>query len=236
MLPGNHFLDTLPDNVRRKLSFQLQPVHLPKRTQLSFEGEMVDTIYFPVSAVISKYQTTAEGHTIEVALAGREGGVGLAAAASASEAISASEVLLAGAVLKVGSANFNMIAETEPQLSSAAVGLIDDETKRKTRRLICNRYHNVEQRFCTWLLTLADRSGKTKLRVTQEEIARALGVHRPTVTDASQILRAHGMIGHPQGVVNILDPDKLESAACECREALRVVSRQSAITQASPAF
>lgn len=219
---GNYFIDSLPAEVRKKLAFQLQTVRLAKRSRLACEGEEADTVYFPITAVISKYQTTKEGQTMEVAIAGKEGAAGLTSAYGSGESISSSEVLLGGWAAKIRSEYFRKIGEKDAALRTQVISLIDVETKRKTRRLICNRYHTVEQRLCTWLLMLHDRRGSTKFRITQAEIARALGIHRPTVTLATHLLRNQQLINQATGIINVLDIGGIETMACECRDVLRI--------------
>ena len=46
----------------------------------------------------------------------------------------------------------------------------------------CNATHDLESRLCRWLLQARDRTGQTKLPLTQEFLAQMLGVKRTTVT------------------------------------------------------
>lgn len=218
MHTGNYFIDSLPDEIRRKLKPHIQVEKPAKRRQLCAEGKPVEIIYFPLTAVVSKYQAAGGSRAVETSLTGREGAVGMASAFNSNRAsIGSSEVLLSGFTLKIDAKTFLKIAEGEARLKSIAVQTIDSETKRKTRRIVCNRYHTVEQRLCTWLLRLVDRCELTSLNVTQSDIARALGIHRPTVTEGCHILRDQHIIRQSNGAVEIANPEQLEKLACECR-------------------
>ena len=80
----------------------------------------------------------------------------------------------------------------------------------------CNRLHSVEQRFARWLLMSADRFQSNKLPLTQDYIATMLGVRRPGVSETASELQRSGLIGYKHGLIEIIDREGLEQAACEC--------------------
>jgi hypothetical protein len=47
----------------------------------------------------------------------------------------------------------------------------------------CNALHNIEQRFCRWLLQTLDRSENDTITLTQEFLSEMLGVGRTSVTE-----------------------------------------------------
>lgn len=77
-------------------------------------------------------------------------------------------------------------------------------------------YHSVKERLCTWLLLVQDRCGKKKLKLTHEQIARVLGVYRPSVTCIALEMRASKLINYSRGGMSIRDRAKMESSACGC--------------------
>ena len=52
--------------------------------------------------------------------------------------------------------------------------------------------------------------------LTQEQIARSLGVHRPSLTHIAQNLRERKIIDYVRGKIFILNQADLEKAACSC--------------------
>jgi CRP-like cAMP-binding protein len=80
----------------------------------------------------------------------------------------------------------------------------------------CNRLHSAEERLCRWLLMTHDRVGGDQFPLTQEFMARMLGVRRPTVSLVASTLQRAGLIQYSRGKVMVLDRPGLESAACEC--------------------
>src|SRR3954449_4630286 len=58
----------------------------------------------------------------------------------------------------------------------------------------CNALHNVEQRFCRWLLQTWYRSEGDTITLTQEFLGEMLGVRRTSVTEIASELQASGII------------------------------------------
>jgi CRP-like cAMP-binding protein len=80
----------------------------------------------------------------------------------------------------------------------------------------CHALHTVPQRCALWLLMCRDRAGRDQFPFTHEALARLLGVRRASVTEAAQALQAAGLIRYRRGWVEVLQPDRLASAACAC--------------------
>ena len=68
----------------------------------------------------------------------------------------------------------------------------------------------------TWLLMVQDRCGRTTLNLTHEQIARTLGVYRPSVTCIAQELRDMKLINYSRGGISICNRKKVEASACTC--------------------
>lgn len=88
--------------------------------------------------------------------------------------------------------------------------------KQISQRVVCGNHHLIEERLSTWFLMLDDRCDKDGLRITHEQIAHFLGVHRPSITFIAQALRKKDIIEYSRGRIKILDRSRLEQLACEC--------------------
>ena len=93
---------------------------------------------------------------------------------------------------------------------------LDIYIRQISQKAICNMYHSVKERLCTWLLMVQDRCGKTTLNLTHEQIARILGVYRPSITCIAQDLRGSKLINYSRGGIAIVDRRRIELAACNC--------------------
>ena len=60
-----------------------------------------------------------------------------------------------------------------------------------------------------------DRVRADELTMTQDTLARMLGVHRPTISEAADSLRHRELIAYHRGRITITDRSGLEAASCE---------------------
>jgi len=86
---------------------------------------------------------------------------------------------------------------------------------------VCNRHHTVDQQLCRWLLLNLDRLPTNELIMTQDLIARMLGVRREGVTETALKLQHANLIRYTRGRITVLDRPGLEQRACECYAVVR---------------
>ena len=84
------------------------------------------------------------------------------------------------------------------------------------KRQVCHRRHAIDQQLCRIILLCLDRTQARELTLTQELIARTMGVRREAVTLAAQKLQEAGLISYSRGTIEVLDRTGLEAQACEC--------------------
>lgn len=213
---NNQLLRALPKQLFDKLKGSLRSVSLTKDQFLFLQDDDLDYVYFPETAVISELKTLDDGRTVEVALEGNEAAVGLTAVFCHSKAANCSQVAQAGSAVRIEREVLEKMARLHPELASLLLPDMDQYIRQISQRAICNMYHSVKERFCTWLLMLQDRSGKKTLKLTHEQIARTLGVYRPSVTCIALEMREEGLIDYSRGGITIKDRRKMEEAACPC--------------------
>jgi Crp-like helix-turn-helix domain len=74
----------------------------------------------------------------------------------------------------------------------------------------------VELFICRWLRMCYNRARRREFPMRHEFLAMMLGVHRPTVSTAANMLPKAGLITYHYGNLTILEPDALVDGACEC--------------------
>ena len=84
------------------------------------------------------------------------------------------------------------------------------------QKVVCIRRHSIEQQLCRTLLACLDRKDQEPLVLTQELIARTMGVRREAVTLAAQKLQAAGLIAYARGHITVIDRTGIEAQSCEC--------------------
>lgn len=217
---ANHLLESLPAHELADLLPFLERVEFAGDEFVYQPEDEIEFIYFPETAVMSEFQILEDGRTVEIAMTGREGIIGMSAVFNGQQAINWTQVSVAGTALKVNTQFLREEFQSGGALQAVFLDYVNNYISQISQRVICNSYHTVEQRFCSWLLMLQDRKKSSKVPMTQEQIARFLGVHRPSVTQIAQTLRRKKIINYIRGKISIIDRPKLENSACECYEVI----------------
>ena len=213
---GNRLLHSIdPEHLLRLRQF-IKRVSLMKDQYIYQQDDRMGTIFFPESAVVSEFQILEDGRTIEVGIIGSEGAVGIPSAFNSCRAANCTQVCVPGTALAIGRDVFEREVISDPRLQLVLHTYLNTQIKQLSQRVVCNSFHSVEQRFCTWLLTLQHRSRRERFRLTHEHVARVLGVHRPSVTCIAQTLRNMKLIDYGRARLVICDSVGLQKLACRC--------------------
>jgi len=215
--PENEILRGLPADMRRLLEAASKQVTLTKEQFLYQEGDRLDYLYFPVTAVISEFKILEDGRMVEIAVTGKEGAIGLSSVFSdAHTAQNCTQVSQAGLATRVDAVTFEKMLQANDKLRIGLSRFVNIYIRQISQKAICNMYHSVKERLCTWLLMLQDRSGRSTLNLTHEQIARTLGVYRPSITCIAQELRESKLINYSRGGISIRNRALIEDSACAC--------------------
>jgi CRP-like cAMP-binding protein len=183
-------------------------------------GDVLDRVYFPGDGVYSITQIMRNGRTIEVATVGNEGFIGI-------NALFGARRWFAGALVKIpdNAAQAMSIKAFRRELNRRrAFATLANRYAQVflaslMRSVACNGLHSVNQRCARWLLTTRDRVGRNEFPLTQEFLARMLGVRRPTVTLALAALQHRHLIEYGNRRLVILNRAGLQAMSCECYSA-----------------
>lgn len=215
-LSSNRLIGLLNVNDFARLRPHLEPVTLSPGENLYQPQDHIRHIYFPETAVISDLQMLEDGRTVEIAMTGKEGVVGLSSVFNSQTAANWTEVVVAGTALKLNAQFLKQELGSNNSLQSSLFGCINSYIEQISQKVICNNYHQLKERFCSWLLMLQNRNGGNKFFLTHEQIARFLGVHRPGISHITLSLREKGIIDYRRGQIIILKHRELENLTCSC--------------------
>lgn len=214
----NRLLAALPRAEYERIVPHLERVELPQGKVLFEAGDHIRHAHFPVRGVVSLLSMTEEGETVEIAMAGSEGMVGVPLVLRVGVSPYRCLVQISGAGLRMRAdvlrAEFNRSEHFQDLMLRYTHALL----AQISQSAICNRFHTVEARFCRWLLVILDRVHSDTFYLTQEFISHMLGTPRTVVTVAANKLQDAGLIRYRRGKITILDQRGLEEAACECYE------------------
>lgn len=217
----NFLLASLPSEALSRLLPLLCPMDLPVRLPLHQHDVAIETVYFPVSGMISLVGNLDDGTQAEVGIIGREGMLGISLLSESDTPFVDSMVQMSGTGLRMKASAFRHEIEVNPPFKRLILNYSEALQAQIMQTAACNGRHGLEQRFVRWLLMAHDRAGCDTLPLTQEFMAMMLGVHRPSISITAGILQRSGLIRCDRGQVTVLNRPGLEEACCDCYEMVK---------------
>ena len=213
---GNLLLAGLPVDLYQRIAAKLEPVQLPHGHTIVPAAGTLDHFYFITSGLVSLLYETEDGESAEIAIVGREGGIGLSLVMGGRAFPAQAVVQMPGTAWLLRADVMLREFEQEPALRRIVLLYTQALMTQMAQTVVCNRHHSVELQLCRWILLSLDRLSVNELHMTQEMIAHMLGVRRAGVTEAVARLQEAGLIERQRGQITVRDRDGLEARACEC--------------------
>lgn len=213
---NNHLLAALPEEDLSRLLPFLELIALPAGTVLYESGEQMRYLYFPTDSIVSLLYGVEDGSSVEVAVMGNEGVVGLALYMGGETALSRAIVQSSGSAYRMKGQVLKSPFGNAGPLQQLLLRYTQALLTQMAQRLVCTRAHSLDQQFCCWLLQCFDRLPAIHLQMTQELIASTLGVRRGGVSEMAGNLQRAGFISYRRGCITLLDRRGLEGRSCEC--------------------
>lgn len=180
-------------------------------------GQEVDTVYFLEEGLCSTVVMMENGSSIEVAMIGRDGFLGLEAVLGTGRSLGRSFVQIGGAGYAIDAGI--LVKQSQDASGNLRICLqraVQGFLAQTVQNAVCNRVHELEKRLARRLLLCHDRVQVNDLPITQELLALMLGTNRSSVTVAAGMLSKAGLIENSRGRVRIENHKGLEEVACEC--------------------
>jgi CRP-like cAMP-binding protein len=219
-LVKNRILRQLSADELKSLQPWLIPMELRSNAVLHQSGETIQTIYFPLSGMISLLAVMQTGEAIETGIVGADGLVG-GGSPTNGHLFGQATVQLDGAALTMPKAKFVDAYHEHPHLRKLVDRYQSILLMQAQQNAACHALHSVRSRLCRWMLQSADMIGSNTIDLTQDFLSHMMGVRRTTVTMEAQSLVQAGMIRYRRGHITILNRDGLEECACECYAVIR---------------
>jgi CRP-like cAMP-binding protein len=211
-IPSNRLLSRVSASDLALLKPHLARVDLPLRKRLEAHSKPIDYVYFPDSGFAS---VVANGHDggvrgIEVGLIGREGMTGLAVVMGTDRTPHETFMQNAGTGWRVAAGNLRQAMEQSRTLQQSFLLYGHAFIVQATYTAMANGRSKLEDRLARWLLMARDRVDSDRLTLTHEFLSMMLGVRRPGVTVAINLLEKAGLIEASRGATTIIDREGLE--------------------------
>lgn len=212
----NRLLAALPYADWSRWTTYLELVELSVGQILFEHGCPISHVYLPVTSIVSLQCDLEDGTSSEFGLTGNEGAVGvfifLGTRSSTSNAVVIREGLAYRFSAELLLSEFNHSGPFRRLILRYTQAIMTEASQRA----VCHRRHSIDQQLCRIILLCLDRTHANQLALTQELIARTMGVRREAITAAAKKFQAAGMIRYVRGSITVLDRAGIESIACEC--------------------
>lgn len=215
-LVANRLFAAIPQDELQRFQAGVQMVELADAQILSEPGSHIQHAYFPITGCIALSKPDEPHPGLEIGLIGDEGMFGTSLVLGADTSPLRAIVHGASMALRIDAASFDRQLRQSPQFQRVLQHYIQVMMEQLAQSVVCIRFHLLQARLARLLLMIGDRTHSGSFHVTQEMLARRLGVRRAGVTAAAAQMQSRGLISYHRGDINILDRAHLLSSACSC--------------------
>ena len=183
----------------------MQRCELPLRMMLVTPNVAIEAVYFIEQGIGSVVARTTSGRDAEVGFIGFEGMTGSTLVMGDDRAAHACFVQLEGEAIRIDAAPFKAALAASPTLRLFLLRFVNTLHTQAGCTALVNARLKLEERLARWLLMCDDRVPGERLAITHEFLSIMLGVRRPGVTVALQLLEGRALIRSRRGEIVIRD-------------------------------
>ncbi len=183
---------------------------------LSDPGDQIKHVYFPNSGLISLLTVVAGHGSMEIGMVGNDGIAGVPLVLGITVSPVRTLVQCSGTALRIKAADFGKEIRRNAVLRRELNRYLYIFMAQVSQTVACNRHHLLDRRLARRLLMTHDRIRSGEFFLTQELLARMLGVRRVGVTKAAALLQDKKLIHYSRGHITILNRKGLERESCLC--------------------
>jgi CRP-like cAMP-binding protein len=183
----------------------LRETFLELRTPLETAGQPIDRVYFLESGLASVVAKKRANGDAEVGIIGFEGMTGTAVVMGDDRATHDCFIQMTSEALMIDTPLFMAALDKSKTLRPFLLRYVHALHIQATYTALINARSKIEERLARWLVMCGDRVVGNRIGITHEFLAVMLGVRRPGVTIALQILEGRGLIQSRRGEVIIRD-------------------------------
>mgnify|MGYP000376691831 CR=1 FL=1 len=212
---SNLMIGQLTPDLYEKLRPSFQLVCLEAEQLIFRPHEVIQYVFFPVSAIIAMQIDISDGSSADIVLIGKEGMVG-SGVMGGNQNFSRARVRFAGFAYNLPLSIF----QSELAQDSAFLRIWMAATRQMILQIamptVCSSKHSNEQQIIRWIMNTLDKTQGNTLQITHQEIADILGIRRESVTLAAGKLSQEGLIEVTRGHLRVLNRPVLQARAGDC--------------------
>jgi CRP-like cAMP-binding protein len=200
----NRILSRLSQEEFGLLRPHLDAVELPVRKQLESRNKPIEAVYF-IEHGFASVVANGTGRSIEVGIIGREGMTGLSVIMGTDRSPHETFIQAAGDGQRISSVKLCQAVEKSPALHRHLLRYGHAFVVQTAQTALANGRSKIEERLARWLLMANDRLDGDEVPLTHEFLSVMLGVRRPGVTTALDVLEKEGLVHAKRRAVVIID-------------------------------
>jgi len=224
--PPNRLLKLLPAADFEVVRLHLKVVELKRESLLAQAGAALTHVFLPHSGIVSLVVSLSHGQHVEVAMIGRDGIVGAAEALGDGISLTDAMVLCPGTASVLTVADLRTLAGRNAEFRNLLIRHEQALLAQTEQSAACNASHTVEQRLSCRLLRAHDLWDGPTLPMTQELLARMIGVQRNAVSVVAHALQQARVLSYSRGQIEINDMEALLQTSCECYRSIKTVQEK----------
>lgn len=188
---------------------------------LQREQQPITHVFFLTSGMATLLVVMPDRKLAEVGYVNAGGIVGASYSLSRRVSSTRATMVSGGTALRVPLEKYEIALSSSTAFRDAVWEVTQLTLQRAHQIAACNLLHRLEARICRWLLQVNENVESKAVTVTQEDLARMLGVNRARLNEALKTLQDAGAIApSARGTIEIAQPDLLAKSACDCHELL----------------
>ncbi|MGV8937541.1 MAG: Crp/Fnr family transcriptional regulator [Allorhizobium sp.] len=201
----NRLLSALSPEDQALLIPNMDRIQLTLRQMLEKAHQPIEIVYFLESGLGSVVAKRQGGSTIEVGLFGVDGMTGVSLSQGDTESPFDCFTQMNGSAMCIAAGDFVEAMAVSETLKNLMVQYARTLGIQTSYTALANGQNTIEGRLARWILMVHDRVEGDRFSVTHEFLSIMLGVHRPGVTLALQLLESRHCIRSQRGEILIRD-------------------------------
>ncbi|KHK90758.1 Crp/Fnr family transcriptional regulator [Novosphingobium malaysiense] len=182
-------------------------------------GDTVEFCYLPTGSALSSFFVELDdGTAVETILVGREGALGGIVSQGTLPSYARANVLHEGLFRRIAMRDLEAAKRASPAIANLFARYADCVMAQVFQSIACNAVHTIEHRAAKWLGAAIERTGRTDVAMTQEQLASMMGIGRSYASRVLQRFKRDGLVRTRRGGIEVLDPDGLRGRACSCND------------------
>ncbi|MBB4428315.1 CRP-like cAMP-binding protein [Bradyrhizobium sp. CIR48] len=179
--------------------------------------EPMDYIHFVESGIVSLVVRSAIEAPVEISAVLPSGMIGSEIMFGAGKAIYRAVVQVPDTlVVRIKLEDLRRAQRQHPNIDRIFLEFARFLMRAAAQNLFCQAKHSLEQRLAKWLVIASGQFDDGLIPVKQDDLAMALGVHRPSVSWAVARLANLGLVERRRAAIQLSDTSKLCAHACPC--------------------